>query len=90
MSQSSRQDEEHDDFGDPTGTTGGGGPADEKLVRSRFESDEVRDVLDQYPLTNIQTIREFERGSRRSPKLIIHSEEGYFLLKRRAERADLE
>ena len=90
MSQSSRQDEEHDDFGDPTGTTGGGGPADEKLVRSRFESDEVRDVLDQYPLTHIQTIREFERGSRRSPKLIIHSEEGYFLLKRRAERADLE
>lgn len=91
MSQSSHQYEQPDSFGDPADTAAGGSfPTSERLVRKRFEPDEVRDVIAHYPLQNVQTIREFERGSRRSPKLIIHSEEGTFLLKRRAERSDLE
>lgn len=58
--------------------------------RDHFEKDELRDVLAAYPLTNIKTMREFHRGSRRSPKIVIHSTEGEFLLKRRASRPDLQ
>ena len=90
MSQSSHEHEEHREFEDPAGVSAADTQLNEKHVRMRFESAEVREVIEKYPLTNIQTIREFERGSRKSPKLIIHSEEGWFLLKRRAKRADLE
>ncbi len=92
MSQSSHKDEHHTDpLGDPAETAAGGYvPIVEKLVRTQFDPQEVRDVIAHYPLKNIRTIREFERGSRRSPKVIIHSDEGEFLLKRRAKKADLE
>lgn len=58
--------------------------------RDRFEPEELRDVLEAFPLSNIKTMREFHRGSRRSPKIVIHSSEGEFLLKRRASRPDLQ
>lgn len=58
-------------------------------VRDRFDKDELRDVLGEFPISEITTIREFHRGSRRSPKLRIRAREGEFLLKRRAPRPNL-
>lgn len=57
--------------------------------RDRFEAGELREVLAAFPLSGIKTMREFDRGSRRSPKLTIEASEGTFLLKRRADRANL-
>lgn len=66
-------------------------PRDDRasLGRDRFEADELREVLAAFPLSGIKTMREFDRGSRWSPKLTIEASEGTFLLKRRADRADL-
>lgn len=43
-------------------------------------------VLSHYDLGAIELITEFKRGSRRSPKVVIVSADGKFLLKRRAAR----
>lgn len=61
---------------------------DASLERDRFDTDELREVLAAFPLSGVKTMREFHRGSRRSPKLIIEASEGCFLLKRRANRAN--
>lgn len=45
-------------------------------------------VLSHYELGIIESVQEFPRGSRRAPKLIINSEQGRFLLKRRAKGRD--
>ena len=45
-------------------------------------------VLSHYELGTIEAVREFPRGSRRSPKLIVRAERGDFLLKRRARGKD--
>ena len=57
--------------------------------RARFEPDELRRVLDSYPLGEVTRIRELEAGSRRAPKVRISSTEGEFLLKRRVARPEL-
>ena len=64
-------------------------PADQ-LERDRFDRNEVRAVLQRYPISEISTLREFRAGSRRSPKVRISASEGEFLLKRRAPRTNLE
>lgn len=56
--------------------------------RDRFASDELAIVLSHYDLGVIQTIQEFPKGSRRAPKLIVRTEKGDFLLKRRARGKD--
>ena len=58
-------------------------------ARDRFDKDELREIVAAFPISGITTIREFHRGSRRSPKLRIHAQEGEFLLKRRAPRPNL-
>ncbi len=57
---------------------GGGG-------RQTFAADELAMVLSHYDLGVISKIREYPRGSRRAPKLVLKSERGRFLLKRRAQ-----
>jgi homoserine kinase type II len=54
--------------------------------RERFAADELAVVLSHYDLGVIESITEFRRGSRRSPKVGIVSERGKFLLKKRDRR----
>ncbi len=56
--------------------------------RDQFAPDELAVVLSHYDLGVIDTIQEFPRGSRRAPKLLIKTEKGVFLLKRRARGKD--
>jgi homoserine kinase type II len=56
--------------------------------RDTFSAEELAVVLSHYDLGVISDIREFLRGSRRSPKLIITAERGRYLLKRRAKGRD--
>jgi len=53
-----------------------------------FEMAEAAVVLSHYDLGVISAIREFRRGSRHSPKLLIKSQKGRFILKRRAHGRD--
>lgn len=52
--------------------------------RATFDAEELAVVLSHYDLGVIESLTEFQRGSRRSPKLGIVAERGKFLLKRRA------
>ena len=56
--------------------------------RQTFAADELAIVLSHFELGVIERIREFPRGSRRAPKLLIKAERGPFLLKRRAQGKD--
>ncbi len=60
----------------------------EDRERDRFAADELAVVLSHYDLGVIESITEFSRGSRRSPKVGIVSSRGKFLLKRRAPGRD--
>ena len=84
----------HDTHESPTGLEAmgetGAFQARDVGERDRFGTDELRDVLGAYPLSHIKTMREFHRGSRRSPKVVIHAAQGEFLLKRRARRPELQ
>ncbi|MEO0476783.1 MAG: phosphotransferase [Planctomycetota bacterium] len=55
-----------------------------KSDRQQFAADELAIVLSHYKLGVIDKIKEFPRGSRKAPKLLVISERGPFLLKRRA------
>lgn len=50
-----------------------------------FGTFELATVLSYYDLGVIQTIVPFKRGSRKSPKLILKTDKGRYLLKRRAD-----
>jgi len=52
--------------------------------RAAFEANELAIVLSNYDLGVIESITEFPRGSRQSPKVGIVAERGKFLLKRRS------
>ncbi len=56
--------------------------------RDQFDSHELAIVLSHYDLGQIEQIREYRRGSRRAPKVRIKSQQGRFLLKRRAPGRD--
>ena len=56
--------------------------------REKFSADELAIVLSHYDIGVIDTIKEFPRGSRKAPKLLIRSEKGEYLLKRRARGKD--
>lgn len=60
------------------------GGAGSKSDRQTFAADELAIVLSHYDIGVIEKIREFPRGSRKAPKLLIKAERGPFLLKRRA------
>lgn len=56
--------------------------------REQLSAEELAIVLSHYDLGIIDSIVEFPRGSRKAPKLAIVSEQGKFLLKRRARGKD--
>ena len=53
-------------------------------TRAAFDAEELAVVLSYYDLGTIESITEFARGSRRSPKVGLVADRGKFLLKRRA------
>jgi homoserine kinase type II len=55
-----------------------------KSDRQQFAADELAIVLSHYKIGVIEKIKEFPRGSRKAPKLLVKAERGPFLLKRRA------
>ncbi|GIW75373.1 MAG: hypothetical protein KatS3mg104_0436 [Phycisphaerae bacterium] len=56
--------------------------------REKFGTEELAVVLSHYDIGIINSVVEFPRGSRKAPKLVIVSEHGKFLLKRRARGRD--
>jgi len=54
----------------------------------KFDRDELAICLSYYDVGSIQSITEFERGSRRAPKIVLDAERGQFLFKRRAKGRD--
>jgi homoserine kinase type II len=56
--------------------------------REQFAPEELGVVLSHYDIGVVDSIVEFPRGSRKAPKLLIASEQGKFLLKRRARGRD--
>jgi Ser/Thr protein kinase RdoA (MazF antagonist) len=56
--------------------------------REKFAADELAIVLSHYDLGIIETIKDYARGSRKAPKLLLASEKGEYLLKRRARGKD--
>ena len=52
--------------------------------RARFDAAELAVVFSHYDLGVIESITDFPRGSRRSPKVGVVCERGKFLLKRRS------
>ncbi len=56
--------------------------------REKFAADELVMVMSNFDIGVIDSVREFPRGSRRAPKLLVTSEKGEFLLKRRARGKD--
>jgi Ser/Thr protein kinase RdoA (MazF antagonist) len=52
--------------------------------RAKFEPGELAAVCGRYELGTIEAVKEFRRGSGRSPKVVIRTDRGAFLLKRRA------
>jgi homoserine kinase type II len=56
--------------------------------REKFGAEELATVLSHYDIGIIDSIAEFPRGSRKAPKLLIISDHGKFLLKRRARGKD--
>ncbi|MHC4220106.1 MAG: phosphotransferase enzyme family protein [Planctomycetota bacterium] len=60
----------------------------DRTRRVRFDSHELAIVLSHYDLGAIEQIRNYPRGSSRSPKVRIKSRDGVFLLKRRAPGRD--
>jgi Ser/Thr protein kinase RdoA (MazF antagonist) len=55
------------------------------VERERFSPSELAVVLSHYDLGVVESAKEFARGSRRSPKLLLRTAHGRYLLKRRAQ-----
>ncbi|MEX2216071.1 MAG: phosphotransferase [Phycisphaeraceae bacterium] len=75
----------------PPESAAGVSPASRNLTRSgheKFHANELAIVLSHFDLGIIEKIKEFPRGSRKAPKLVLRSEKGTFLLKRRARGKD--
>ena len=56
--------------------------------REKFAADELAIVLSHFDIGVIESIQEYPKGSRKAPKILITSEQGKFLLKRRARGKD--
>ena len=63
-------------------------PVASSADRQAFATDELAIVLSHYNIGTIEAIQEFPRGSRRAPKLILRTDTGIYLLKRRAKGKD--
>src|SRR4028119_728611 len=56
--------------------------------REQFSAEELAIVMSHFDIGIIDSIVEYPRGSRKAPKLLIVSEQGKYLLKRRARGKD--
>src|SRR5215212_9943775 len=56
--------------------------------REQFAPDELAIVVSHFDIGVIESVTEFPRGSRKAPKVLINTEHGKFLLKRRARGKD--
>jgi len=59
-----------------------------QLESSTFTPPEIQSILDSYDLGKVKSVRMFRAGSPFSPKAIIETDRGEFLLKRRAPGRD--
>ena len=74
----------HDD--QPSAPTSSGTDATaaaRRRTRARFSPSELARVCSRYDIGVIASVREFRRGSGRAPKVLIETDRGKFLLKRR-------
>jgi len=74
----------------PVGLSGHSGLSSTRARGDRdvFIADELAIVLSHYDVGVIEAIQEFPRGSRKAPKLLLRTESGLYLLKRRAHGKD--
>src|SRR3954468_2386723 len=56
--------------------------------REQFSAEELAVVMSHFDIGVLDSVVEYPRGSRKAPKLLIVSEQGKFLLKRRARGKD--
>jgi Ser/Thr protein kinase RdoA (MazF antagonist) len=68
--------------------TGDPGASRGPSQREKFGAEELAVVLSHFEIGTIETIVEFPRGSRRAPKMLVTSDQGKYLLKRRAKGKD--
>lgn len=66
----------------------GSGQARQPGQREAFSAEELAIVLSHFDIGVIDSIIDYPKGSRKAPKLLIVSEQGKFLLKRRARGKD--
>src|SRR5215217_5174566 len=66
----------------------GTGTAPRSGTRESFSAEELAIVLSHFDIGVIDSVIEYPKGSRKAPKLLIVSEQGKFLLKRRARGKD--
>src|SRR4051812_19407204 len=66
------------------GTSSGTHQTRQSGQREKFGAEELGIVLSHFEIGIIESIVEFPRGSRKAPKLLIVSDQGKFLMKRRA------
>src|SRR5687767_14810445 len=71
----------------PSGVSGTG-TSPKAGSRETFGGEELACVLSHFDIGIIESIVEFPRGSRKAPKLLIVTEQGKFLMKRRARGKD--
>src|SRR5215213_6585479 len=66
----------------------GTGTAPKSGMRESFSAEELAIVLSHFDIGIIEALAEYPRGSRKAPKLLINTDQGKFLLKRRARGKD--
>jgi hypothetical protein len=69
-------------------TSSGTGQTRQTGQREQFTAEELAIVLSNFEIGVLDSISEYPRGSRKAPKLMVVSEQGKFLLKRRAKGKD--
>ena len=69
-------------------TSSGTGQTRQSGQREQFLAEELAIVLSHFDIGVLDSISEYPRGSRKAPKLMVVSEQGKFLLKRRAKGKD--
>ncbi len=72
----------------PSAISGTGTASNRGGGRETFTAEELAIVMSHFDIGVIDSIVEFPRGSRKAPKLLVVSEQGKFLLKRRARGKD--
>ncbi len=68
--------------------SGSGLSSARKAGRETFGAFELAIVMSHYDIGVIEAVQDFPRGSRKSPKLVMRTDQGLFLLKRRARGKD--